>query len=53
MLPIGNVFTGLGINVLLGEAKVDDIDGAVLAVHLAEGGQVVRLKSKWIVEVEQ
>ena len=43
MLPVWNVFFGLGVDVLFGQAKVDDVDNAFLFIPLPSDEEVFRL----------
>lgn len=43
MLPVWNVFFGLGVDVLFGQAKVNDVDNMFLLVPLSSDEKVFRL----------
>lgn len=42
MLPVWNVFFGLGVDVLFGQTKVDDVDDVFLFVSLPSDEKVFR-----------
>lgn len=42
MLPVWNVFFGLGVDVLFGQAKVNDVDNMFLLVPLSSDEKVLR-----------
>lgn len=42
MLPVWNVFFGLGVDVLFGKTKVDDVDNVFLFVPLPSNEKVFR-----------
>lgn len=42
MLPVWNVFFGLGVDVLFGQAKVNDVDYVLLFVPLPSDEEVFR-----------
>lgn len=42
MLPVWNVFFGLGVDVLFGQAKVNDVDNVFLFVPLSSDEEVFR-----------
>lgn len=42
VFPVRNVFFGLGINVLFGQAKVDDVDDVFLLIPLSSNEKVFR-----------
>lgn len=42
MLPVWNVFFGLGVNVLFGQAKVNDVDNVFLFIPLPSNEKVFR-----------
>ena len=43
VLPVWNVFVGVGVDVLLGQAEVDDVDDFVLLGRGATDQEVLRL----------
>lgn len=43
MLAVGNVLAALGVNVLLGEAKVDDVDDVLVGLAVLSHEEVLRL----------
>ena len=43
VLPVGNVLVGLRVNVLLGQAKVDDVDDVLGLAGLPADEKVLRL----------
>lgn len=43
MLPVGNVFFGFRVDVLLGQSKVYDVDDVLLLVALPADEEVLRL----------
>lgn len=42
MLPVWNVFFGLGVDVLFGQAKVDDVDDVFFFIPLPPDEEVFR-----------
>ena len=42
VLPVGNVLVGLRVNVLLGQAKVDDVDGVLVFAGLPSDEKILR-----------
>jgi hypothetical protein len=43
VLPIRNVLVGLGVDILLGQAKVDDVDDVLVLAGLPTDEKVLRL----------